>query len=161
MTMEHIANRPDQGLQDAVEAALRASLGNSAPHIGVSADHGTVTLTGEVLTEAEHKAAHAAALAEWGVHSVADDIAVRPSRSADGNDTDIARAAQAALLKAVDVPTDRVIVEVTDRVVTLNGTVAFEGERLAAERAVCYLQGVRTIDNQVTVNDRHGSPSAL
>jgi osmotically-inducible protein OsmY len=150
--MEHIANRPDQGLQDAVEAALRAALGNRAPHIGVAADQGTVTLTGEVLTDVERAAAHAAALAEWGVHSVADDITVRHPRSTGANDTDIARAAQAALLKADGVPTDKVIVEVTDHVVTLTGTVASDGERLAAERAVCYLQGVRSIDNRVMVN---------
>jgi len=126
--MEHIANRPDQDLQDAVETALRAVLRNRAPHIGVAADHGTVTLTGEVLTDDERVAANTATMAQWGVHSVADDITIRAPRAADGNDTDVARAAQAALLKAVDVPTDRVVVEVTDHIVSLTGTVRSEAD---------------------------------
>jgi osmotically-inducible protein OsmY len=152
--MEHIANRPDEALQDAVEAALRVALGSTAPHIGVGADHGTVTLSGEVSTHAERNVAHAAALAEWGVHSVADDISVRePWRSID-NDTDIARAAQVALLKADGVPTDHVVAEVSDHVLTLTGSVASVAERMAAEQAVSYLRSVRSIDNRVTI---HGS----
>jgi osmotically-inducible protein OsmY len=159
--MEHIANRPDQGLQDAVEAALRGVLGNGAPHIGVSADHGTVTLTGEVHSDRERAAACTATMAQWGVHSLADDITIRAPRPADGNDTDVARAAQAALLNAVDVPTDRIVVEVTDHVVSLVGTVASEAERLAAQRALSYLPGVRSIDNQVMVKDDQRSPTSL
>jgi osmotically-inducible protein OsmY len=150
--MEHIANRPDEALQDAIEVALRAAIGSAAPHIGVGADHGTVTLSGEVATHAERNVAHAATLAQWGVHSVADDITVREPWAPDANDTDIARAAQAALLGADGVPTDSVVVEVSDHVLTLSGSVASPSKRLAAERAVTYLQSVRSIDNRVTVN---------
>lgn len=150
--MEHIANRTDEALQDAVESALRVALGSEAPHIGVGTDHGTVTLSGEVTTHAERNVAHAATLAEWGVHSVADDITVREPWASSATDTDIARAAQVALLKADGVPTDRVVAEVSDHILTLSGTVSSPSERLAAERAVSYLQGVRSIDNRVTLS---------
>jgi osmotically-inducible protein OsmY len=159
--MEHIANRPDEALQDAIETALKVAIGNAAPHIGVSADHGTVTLTGEVSTHAERNVAHAATLAEWGVHSVADDITVHEPWVPGATDTDIARAAQAALLKADGVPTDSVFAEVSEHVLTLSGHVASASERLAAERAVTYLQNVRSIDNRLTVNDRSRTPTAL
>jgi osmotically-inducible protein OsmY len=149
--MEHIANRSDEALQDAVELALRATLGTQAPHIGVSADHGTVTLTGDVPTHNERTTAHAIVLAQWGVHAVADDIIVQESWSHAATDTDIAKAAQAALLKAEAVPTDRVVAEVSDHILTLSGHVSSPGERLAAERAVSYVAGVRSIANLVTV----------
>jgi osmotically-inducible protein OsmY len=149
--MEHIANRPDASLQRAVEEVLKTALGKEAPHVGVSADHGTITLTGEVLTEAKRTAAHAATLAQWGVHAIADDMTVRPPRLAGSSDTDIARAAQAVLLRSPEVPTDSVVVEVTDHVITLTGHAASDSERLAAERAVSYLPGVARIDNRVIV----------
>lgn len=159
--MEHIANRPDDALQDAIETALRAALGKEAPHIGVSADHGTVTLTGEVSIHTERNVAHAVALAEWGVHSVADDISVREPWVHAATDTDIARDAQAALLKADGVPTDRIVAEVSDHVLTLSGRVRSASERLAAERAVSYLQGVKNIDNRLTVNEETRTSTAL
>jgi osmotically-inducible protein OsmY len=153
--MEHIANRSDESLQDAVIAALRGVLSRVAPHIGVSANRGTVTLTGEVLTEMEKQAAHTAVLGVWGIHSIANDILVRDVRSAGVTDTDIASAAQAALWRADDVPKDVILAEVSERVVTLSGTVTLERERLAAERAVSYLRGVVAISNHVAVAEPH------
>jgi osmotically-inducible protein OsmY len=149
--MNHIANPTDEALQDMVETALRGALGHDAPHIGVSADHGTVTLTGEVATDSERQAAHAATLEVWGVHSVADDISVRGTRPIGETDTELAKAAQKALQHAPALPIDSVVAEVRDHVVTLTGHVASDVERLAAERAVTVLPGLARIDNRVTV----------
>ncbi len=149
--MEHITNPTDEVLQDMVETALRTALGHDAPHIGVSADHGTVTLTGQLHTEEHRQAAHAATLEVWGVHAVADDIVVRSPQSSGETDTELAMAAQRALQHAPDLPIDAVVAEVRDHVVTLTGKVSSTAERLAAERAVVTLPGLTRIDNRVTV----------
>jgi osmotically-inducible protein OsmY len=149
--MEHITNPTDEVLQDLVETALRGALGHDAPHIGVSADRGTITLTGEVATDAVRQSAHAAVLGVWGVHSIADDIVVHGEHLTGDTDTELAKAAQKALQHAVELPIDSVVAEVRDRVVTLTGRVASADERLAAERAVTRIHGLAQIDNRVTV----------
>ncbi|HTW20479.1 MAG TPA: BON domain-containing protein [Mycobacteriales bacterium] len=150
--MEHIANPTDEALQDLVETALRDTLGHDAPHIGVAADHGTVTLTGEVGTDALRLAAHAVTLEVWGVHSVADDISVHGSNGVHHSDTELAKAAQKALQHAPGVLTDTVVAEVRGGVVTLTGRVESAAERIAAERAVTCLPGIAEIDNRVAVD---------
>jgi osmotically-inducible protein OsmY len=151
--MEHIANRTDEELQNAVEMALKLALKGVAPHVGVAADNGTVTLSGQVRTDAERTAAHDATLEVWGIHAVANDIAVRDHRSGTPTDTDIAQAAQAALRRADDVPKDAILAEVTDQVVILTGHTATFNERFAAERVVGYVWGVVRIDNRITVGN--------
>jgi osmotically-inducible protein OsmY len=151
--MEHIADRPDAALRTAVEDALAAAIGSQAPHVGVATDHGSVTLTGELVADADRDAAHAATIAVWGVHSVANDLVLRDTPSRGTTDTDIAVAAQKALQHGEGVPTDTVIAEVTNQVITLTGTVASIGERVAAERAVMYVPGLTRINNRVTVDD--------
>lgn len=159
--MDHIANRPDDALRHAVEMELSVALKQDAPHIGVAADHGVVTLTGEVPTQAERRAAHDAVVGVvWGVRSLADDIVVRDARSVGMTDTEIAKAAQAALRHAEDVPNDVVLVEVSDHLLTLSGRVATYAERLAAARAVSYVRGVERIVNTVVVeqaDSTHGT----
>ena len=58
----------DSHLQHAVLAALTWEPSVTAGHIGVTADHGVVTLTGHVETFAEKHAAEAAALGVKGVN---------------------------------------------------------------------------------------------
>lgn len=150
--MDHILNPRDEALQDAVEAALRQALGPDGPHIGVAAEGGTVTLTGHVPTYNERTVAHATTLGVPGVHAVAEDLLVRDARSTGETDTELAKAAQVALRRAVDVPPDSVIAEVSDHVVTLTGHVRSSGERIAAERAVIYLPGLTRINNRVEIH---------
>jgi osmotically-inducible protein OsmY len=138
--MEHTANRCDEDLREAVEVALGAALDSQAPHLGVAADHGTVTLTGELLSEVDRDAAVTAARSVWGLHVVADDIVVSTSQSAGLSDTDIAQAASAALHCAEGVPRDGVLVEVAEHTVILGGAVSSYDEQLAAERAVSYVR---------------------
>jgi osmotically-inducible protein OsmY len=75
--MEPTSSRPDQDLQNAVEQALRLVLGHRPSPIGVSADRGAVTLSGEVASDRERAAARIAAMDQWGVRSVADNITLR------------------------------------------------------------------------------------
>jgi osmotically-inducible protein OsmY len=149
--MEPSENRTDIALQDAVEAALRSVLGGQAPHIGVAADGGSVTLTGEVPTDNERSDAHSAAIGVTGVHAIADNIAVRDARSSCGTDSEIAKAAQLALTQADGIAPNTVVAEVRNHVVTLSGQVSSNRERLAAERAIIYLPSLTRINNRITV----------
>lgn len=153
--MNHIANATDQALQDAVEAVLAETQSRLAPHIGVAAEHGTVTLNGTVPTETVAHAIVAATLAVDGVHSVANEINVRASHASAETATEIAIAASEALRRSDDVPHDAIEVEVSGRTVILSGTVRTPGERLAAERAITYLRGVERIDNQIVWGQAH------
>jgi osmotically-inducible protein OsmY len=151
--MEHIANRADVDLRLAAEAALRVALGHGASQIQVFADHGLLTLTGEVSTEAERCAARAAMRSVSGVHSVVDELIFRGVGIYRGSDNDIARASQVALAKATDIPPDAIVAEVRHRVVSLSGDVTFFSERLAAERAITYVRGVAKIENLIRVSE--------
>ncbi|MGZ6770689.1 MAG: BON domain-containing protein, partial [Mycobacteriaceae bacterium] len=109
---------------------------------------GAVTLSGEVESYPEKSLAEKAAQRVRGVIAIAEEIGVRDTWGAA--DTDIAREASEALRRAVDVP-DTVKATVHGRVVTLSGVVEWQYQRAAAARAVCYLKGVRTIINAVTI----------
>jgi osmotically-inducible protein OsmY len=149
--MEHIANPTDESLQDAIEAALRTDLGADAPHIGVATDRGAVTLTGQLPSPAERQVALRTASEVRGVHAVADEMVVRDRCSPGETDTELAKFAQNAIESASDVPRDSVIAEVSERLVTLTGMVSSSEERVAAERAIINLPGLRRINNRVEI----------
>ena len=151
--MTQIANPTDADLQDAVILAIRELVGRHAPQVGVAADHGTISLTGQLPTTEERVLAHSAARGVDGVHSVADDIAVRDAHSSGHTDTELAKLAQAALYHETGIPFEAVIAEVSDQTVTLTGTVRSTSERLAAERAVIYLPGLTRIENHIRLAD--------
>ncbi len=119
--------------------------------IGVSAKDGIVTLSGYVDTYAGKLAAERAARRMYGVKAVANELDVRVSH--DRIDPDIAKDAAQALKNHVNVPAG---LEVTVRQgqITLTGTVGWMFEKIAAERAVKYLRGVRGVSNEIVVKPR-------
>jgi osmotically-inducible protein OsmY len=68
-------------------------LPNVGSHLGVSADDGAVTLTGEVASLPERSAARAAAARVWGVTTVIDAMTVHLPTAAYREDEDLERAA--------------------------------------------------------------------
>ena len=67
------------------------------------------------------------------------------------SDSDIARAALNALAWDVWVPDERVTVTVSDGWVKLDGTVDTQHQKLAAERVIRTLTGVKSVTNLITV----------
>jgi len=90
------------------------------------------------------------------VKAVASEIKVDPPSSAIRTDEDIARVASDHLEWNALVP-KTVKVQVTDGVVTLQGTVEWQFQKEQAERGLLPLIGVRSILNKVTLNPK---PSA-
>ncbi len=142
-------------LQHDVQEELEWDPSVDASQIGVAATQpGIVTLTGTVATYAEKVSAERAAKRLSGVRAVANDIEVRPIGSMKRTDTDIAQAVLRALDWDIAVPHEKIKARVDDGWVTLEGEVALQFQRAAAENAVRRLNGVRGVTNQIRLQVR-------
>ncbi len=119
--------------------------------IGVTVEHGFVTLAGHLDTLAQKHAAERAARRVAGVRGVAVEAQVKLAPEHRRSDSDIARAALAALRWNSLVPDDRVTVEVEDGWVTLTGEVDWPYQLASAEQCIRPLTGVRGVTNLVTL----------
>jgi osmotically-inducible protein OsmY len=141
----------DTQLQSSVLAELKWRPSVDSAHIGVTADDGIVTLTGQVHHYAEKLAAEDAAKEVFGVKGIANDIKVEPAGSLTRSDKDIAEAAADALKWDYEVPDDKLKVVVKDGWVTLSGNVDWQFQKDAAYRCVRYLLGVVGVTNNVSI----------
>ena len=140
-------------LQHYVQEELEWEPAIDASHIGVTATHsGVITLTGTVRTYAERVTAERAAKRVAGVRAVANDIEVEPVGSAKHTDTNLAQAVLQALESDIAVPHEKIRVRVDDGWVTLEGEVALQFQRAAAENAIRRLEGVRGVKNEVRLH---------
>ena len=142
--------KTDTELQQHVMDELEWQPGLDAAAIGVSADSGVVTLSGQVASLAQKWEAEDAAKHVAGVRAVANDIKVDLGGGAR-TDADIARAALNALDWDVVVRDKRLKVTVSDGWVKLEGEVDGQYQRAAAERAVRYLSGVTGVTNLIAI----------
>ncbi len=113
----------DKDLQQAVLDEFIWEPSVTAGHIGVTANHGVVTLSGHVDSYAKKQAAEAAARRVKGVKAVSEEIEVRLPFDTQRSDEDIAAAAIERLSWNVSVPKDSVMVKVENGWVTLTGQV--------------------------------------
>jgi len=143
--------KTDTDLQQDVIDELVWEPSIDAAAIGVAAEDGVVTLSGHVPSYAEKWTAEYAAKRVAGVRAIANEIAVRLPGASERSDSDIARAALHALAWDVWVPEERVSVTVSDGWVKLDGTVDTKHQKLAAERAVRTLTGVKSVTNLIQV----------
>jgi osmotically-inducible protein OsmY len=138
----------DQRLKDSVTYQLEADPEVDTSLVGVTAQDGIVTLSGYVDTYAAKLAAERTARRVYGVKAVANELEVR--LASERIDPDIAKDAVEALRNRIDVPVG-VTVTVRGGFITLAGTVEWMYQKMAAERAVKYLRGIRGVMNHITV----------
>lgn len=150
----------DAKLQQAVLAEFKWEPSVTAAHIGVTADHGVVTLSGHVGSYAEKLAAETAARRVKGVRAVAEEIEVRLPFDAKRTDAEIAAAAVDRLLWNTSVPRHSVEVTVENGWVTLSGQLDWFYQREAVEQDVRPLLGVTGVSNQTTIRP-HVDTSSL
>jgi osmotically-inducible protein OsmY len=148
--MTQTLQKTDAELKSAVTEELVRTAGLNSANIGVAANDGAVTLSGEVESYPEKLRAEHAMLRVAGVTAFADEITVRGS-SEGINDTDIARKAGEALDLSVDVPSGEVKAAVHDHAITLSGKVTWHYQRGAATSAVQSLPGVSHVNNMITI----------
>jgi osmotically-inducible protein OsmY len=141
----------DDQLQKAVLAELNWEPSITAAHIGVTANNGTITLTGHVQSYGQKHAAEMATGRVKGVKAIAEEIEVRLPFEIKRDDTDIATAAADRLAWDTGTPKDAVKVKVENGWLTLTGQVNWYFQKEAAEREVRYLMGVIGVSNQITI----------
>jgi osmotically-inducible protein OsmY len=140
-------------LQYDVQEELRWDPSIHAEQIGVSVRNGVVVLEGHVESVWVKYAAERAVMRVAKVKALASEIKVVPPSSAIRTDEDIARAASNYLEWRALVP-KTVKVQVTDGVVTLQGTVEWQYQKKEAEQGLLWLIGVKSILNKITLNPK-------
>lgn len=153
--------RTDTELQHAVMEELTWEPSVDAAEIGVSTESGIVTLSGTVKSLPQKWAAEKAAQRVFGVKAVTDEIIVKLPGDCEVSDTEIARSVVNALDWNASVPRGRVQVVVAHGWVTLEGTVQFHYERVAADYAVRGLRGVKGVTNLISVKPPQTSPQDI
>src|ERR1700730_8463223 len=144
----------DLELKKNVESELNWEPSINAAEIGVAVKDGIVTLTGRVQSywdkvEAEHAVDRVA-----GVKAVVNELSIRLPYENERTDEDIAHAAVSSLKWSVLVPADHIKVKVSKGWITLEGTVDWQFQKEAAEKAVRKLYGVVGVTNLVQVKTR-------
>jgi osmotically-inducible protein OsmY len=148
----------DAQLRRDVEAELECEPSIPALEIGVSVRDGIVTLTGFVPSYAEKRTAERVTKQVRGVKAIANDLVVRVPETPEPTDAEIARAASDALQWEITVPDDRITIAVSQGWLSLEGDVAWQYQRTAAEEAVHALAGVRGVTNQIVVKPQASAP---
>ena len=141
----------DRELRQLVMDELEFEPSIDSAGIGVSAEHGVVTLSGHVPSYTQKLAAERAAWRVKGVKAIAQEIDVRLPGDARTNDDEIAQRALNVLAWSSAVPRDAVKVRVANGWVTLSGQVDWNYQRAAAESEVRKLTGLVGVINDVSL----------
>jgi osmotically-inducible protein OsmY len=141
----------DTQLRDQVLAELSWDPTVNAAHIGVTAHHGVITLTGHVSSFAEKRAAETAASRVRDVKAVAEEIKVDLFAHHARTDEEIAQAALSRLSWNSYLPQNSIKVFVEKGWVTLSGTVDQNFQKISAERDIIGLTGVTGLTNQTRI----------
>lgn len=149
--------RSDSQLRADILEELRWDPSVNEAEIGVGTKDRVVTLTGYVDSYAQKYAAERAVERVAGVRAVAADLQVKVPSPFQRGDTDIAHSAVSALDWDIEVPSG-IKAKVEKGWITLEGSVEWQFERAAAERAVRYLSGVKGVTNLIAVKPKNASP---
>jgi osmotically-inducible protein OsmY len=144
----------DDRLKKAVLAELAWEPSIEAAHIGVMAENGTVTLTGNVESYGQKHAAEMATGRVKGVKAIAEELKVHLPFEIKRDDADIATAAVNRLAWDTGTPHDAVKIKVEKGWLSLTGQVDWHFQKEAAEREVRNLQGVVGITNLIEIKPR-------
>jgi osmotically-inducible protein OsmY len=128
-----------------------------AAHIGVAVDNGVVTLSGHVTSYLQKIAAEQAVRRVKGVRAIAQEIEVRYGTEKKTSDDEIAKRALDILRWSV-VPGDAISLIVQSGMITLNGEVEWQYQRIAAGDAVRKLSGVTGVINNIIIKPRVSVP---
>lgn len=147
----------DAQIQTDVQNQLKWEPQLNAAEIGVAVKNGIVTLSGIVDTYPKKLAAERVTKNVIGVKAVALDIQVGISPVNRKSDTEIAEACVNALRWDSSVPDDKIKVKVENGTVSMEGTVEWGYQRLAAKNALVKLTGVKGVNNMIVVKQKPSS----
>lgn len=139
--------KSDQEIQQDVMDELRWQPQLAAANIGVAVKNGIVTLSGMVDSYTQKLAAENAVRRVFGVKAIAEDMQIGVSPYYKKTDAEIAESVVSALKWHASVPDEKIKAKVEDGIVTLEGTVEWDFQRMAARNTVSGLLGVRSVIN--------------
>jgi osmotically-inducible protein OsmY len=143
------SERTDADVAGAAKDALRWNVSVPDERLSVSADHGLLTLTGEVAYQFQREAAYQAVRFLVGVKGVSNQIRIAPSVGAG----ELKEQIEKALVRSAETDAKSIHVETDDGKVTLRGTVHSWAEYREASRAAWAAPGVHDVDNEISVGD--------
>ena len=143
--------KSNETLQQDVEDAIKWEPSLHAAEIGVIVKDGVVTLTGTVDSYSKKLEAEHAVKSVAGVLALVVKIEVKPVGSAVKTDEHIAAAAVNALKNSWSVPDHDIRLKVQNGWLYLEGSLAWNYQRDAAERAVHDIAGVKGVINNITI----------
>jgi len=139
----------DKMLRDAVIAQLDFEPEVDPTGIGVAVEDGVVTLSGFVDDYAQKVAAEKAVKRLFGVKGLANELLVR--MMCERTDTDIAKDAIYLLECDVHFLGGKVMVTVEDGLLTLEGTMECNFQKVAAEKVMQCIRDVKAVANLIEV----------
>jgi osmotically-inducible protein OsmY len=142
-----LSERTDEDIARAARNALDWSVLVPSDRIKVSVSKGWVTLEGAVEWQYQRSAAEEAVRDLIGVRGVSNLVEVKPRVSVN----EVKSAIEAAIKRSAEVDASRIKVEADGDKVILRGTVRSAAERDEAERAAWRAQGVRVVENRITI----------
>jgi osmotically-inducible protein OsmY len=159
----------DAATTSKVKTALMLSKHVSAFEVKTSTNHGEVTLTGEVPSEETRRLAAAITQDTSGVTAVHNNLTVNPG--ARGNqdvallgdrvaDLEIKTLVIDQLARSPELKDRTLAVQVSKKVVTLDGAVDTPAQKRAAEQIALQVPGVQGLAGQVTVANATAPESA-
>jgi len=119
--------------------------------IGVTVDEGVVTITGEVNDYHKKVAAEKAVKKVLGVKAVVEDIEIRYGSNYQKSDKEIAKIIVAAFEWNTAVPENNIDIEIRKGCVFLTGEVEFSYQKVAANRVVKNIPGIKSVVNLITI----------
>ena len=146
--------KQDQTIQLHVLEHLDWDPSVNAANIGIKVKDGVVTLEGHVPSYSEKLAALEITKTITGVLGLVDALEVELIGNMKRSDSDIARAALQALEWDEVVPSNQVKVVMSNSHLTLEGELEWQYQRLAAEKTVRSLRGIKHLTNAITLRHR-------
>lgn len=146
--------KTDYEIQQDVMNQLKWDPFLKSSEIGVAVKDGIVTLSGHVDIYSKKIEAERAAKKVSGVRAVAEDIVVGMTPEFRKTDAEIAAAVLDALKWNSSVDEKQIRVKVEDGVVTLEGEVEWEYQRMSAKNAVIHLTGVKSVINTILLKTK-------
>lgn len=153
-------HQTDQDIQANVLEELKYDPSCETGQIKVTADGGTVKLSGEVTSYRHRLAAKRSAMRVRGVKAISDELTVRGPASVGASDADMTEAAHRILDWTADVPAKAIKVAVRDHKLILSGQVAWGYQRDAALRAMTNLRGVAAVKDEIVVDQPESTTPA-
>jgi osmotically-inducible protein OsmY len=144
----------DHNLRDNIIDELEFFGDIDPAQIGVTVEHGVVTLLGHVRSYAQKTAIERIVKGMKGVRAIAEEIKVRPAIGKQVADDQIATRAADIIDWTAHLPEGTIKIGVQDGWVALEGEVEWQYQRDAIVRAVRMLSGVVAVTNLIRLRRR-------